>query len=418
MVKLFLSTILLGFGSLAIGQNIEIQPSASIKTVMVFNPQTNDNTPIIKLGSREYLLFLFDDLEAGYKRYQYKVEHRNADWSPSGIFDSEYLNGYSTDYIKVHKNSFNTYQKFTNYQLQFPNQEMSLKLSGNYLLKVFLKDENKPIFTKRFAVHQNSADVGVSVSRYNNPTQADLNQRVQVQVSSGTQNLTESPDGAKLFIMKNNNWEESLTMNRPSFSRTNQLMYNGTDILFEGGAEYNWFDTKNLEVPAMTTEKSFRKDSTYHSVLRVDFPKYNLPYDDYPDVNGNFYIRNNRYGNEYMAASEADYGWVYFALDDFEDQNGQFTPYVVGAFNNWMITEESRLKKDETGLWVNEIFLKQGYYNYHYVVKNNKTNKIEPSYVSGSFWQTENAYQSLFYYRPWGARYDVLIGYGVGNSRR
>lgn len=356
MVKLFLSTILLGFGSLAIGQNIEIQPSASIKTVMVFNPQTNDNTPIIKLGSREYLLFLFDDLEAGYKRYQYKVEHRNADWSPSGIFDSEYLNGYSTDYIKVHKNSFNTYQKFTNYQLQFPNQEMSLKLSGNYLLKVFLKDENKPIFTKRFAVHQNSADVGVSVSRYNNPTQADLNQRVQVQVSSGTQNLTESPDGAKLFIMKNNNWEESLTMNRPSFSRTNQLMYNGTDILFEGGAEYNWFDTKNLEVPAMTTEKSFRKDSTYHSVLRVDFPKYNLPYDDYPDVNGNFYIRNNRYGNEYMAASEADYGWVYFALDDFEDQNGQFTPYVVGAFNNWMITEESRLKKDETGLWVNEIF--------------------------------------------------------------
>ena len=98
-----------------------------------------------------------------------------------------------------------------------------------------------------------------------------------------------------------------------------------------------------------------------------------MPYDDYPDIDGNFFIRNNRYGNEYAANSEADYSWVYFALDA---------------------------------------------YNYQYVVKNTKTGKIDPSYVSGSFWQTENQYQALFYYRPWGQRYDVLMGYGTGNSRR
>lgn len=418
MSKLFFTSLFLVIGCFVFGQIKEVLPPATIKTVMIFNPQTNDNTPIIQLGSRDYLLFLFDDLEAGYKRYQYKVEHRNADWSPSGIFDSEYINGYSTDYIRTHKNSFNTYQKFTNYQLQFPNQEMSLKMSGNYILKVFLKDENKPIFTKRFAVYQNSADVGVSVSRYNNPTNADLNQRLQVQVSSGSQNLTESPDAAKLFIMKNNNWDENLLLDNPSFSRNSQLTYNTATTLFEGGGEYNWFDSKNLEVGALTTERSFRKDSTYHTVLRVDYPKYNLPYDDYPDINGNFYIRNNRYGNEYLAASEADYSWVYFALEKFEDQNGLYTPYVVGAFNNWLLNDDSRLEAEENGLWVNEFFLKQGYYNYQYVVKNNKTGKIEPSYVSGSFWQTENSYQALFYYRPWGGRYDLLIGYGSGNSRK
>ena len=414
----FYSIILCLLTTIVLGQYQEVNPPKNIKTIQVFNPQTNDNTPIIKLGSEESLFFLFDDINAGYRRYQYSIEHRNADWTESNIFQSEFLNGVNADYARTYKNSFNTYQKYTNYQIQFPNEQMNIKLPGNYILKVYLDTDDNPVFTKRFAVYQPITDVGVMVSRFNNPTVKELNQRLQVQVSSGTQNLTEVPDGAKLFLMKNNNWNEGYFVNRPSFSRPNQLTYNDTNTLFEGGAEYNWFDNKNLEVPSMTTEKTFRKDSVYHTVLRVDFPKYNLPYDDYPDIDGNFYIRNNRYGNEYAANSEADYSWVYFALDAFEDQNGLYEPYVVGAFNNWNIDENSRLEKDDSGLWVTELFLKQGYYNYQYVVKNTKTGKIDPSYVSGSFWQTENQYQALFYYRPWGQRYDILMGYGSGNSRR
>jgi len=400
-------------------QPLEVLPPENIKTIQLFNPKTNDNTPIIKLDSDEYLLFLFDDLDAGYKRYNYKVEHRNADWSASSIFQSEYVVGYTSDYVRTHKNSFNTYQRYTNYQIQFPNREMNVKLGGNYLLKVYTDNEDDPIFTKRFAVYQGNVEVGMNVSRYINPTKAEFNQRLQTVIASGTQNLIESNDAAKLFVMKNNNWNDHLIIDRPDFSRTNQLTYNNANINFEGGSEYNWFDTKNLDVPGLTTERNFRKDSVYHTLLRADYPKYNLPYDDFGDVNGNFYIRNNRYGNEYIAASEADYSWVYFALQDFEDQDGLYEPYVVGAFNNWEVTPTSKLKfNSATNLWENEYFLKQGYYNYQYVVKNVKTGKIEPSYVSGSFWQTENMYQGLFYYRPWGQRYDVLMGYGEANSRK
>lgn len=396
----------------------EVQPPNNIKSLQIFNPQSNDNTPIIRLKSDEYLLFLFDDVNAGYQRYQYAIEHRNADWSESGIFQSEYLDGISADYARIHKNSFNTYQRYTNYQIQFPNQQMNVKLPGNYLLKVYLNNPDQPLFTQRFAVYEPLTDIDMMVSRFNNPTIPTLNQRLQVNVISGTQNLTEVPDGAKLFLMKNNNWKDSYFVDRPTFSRNNQLTYNNPDILFPGGAEYNWFDNKNLEVASMTTEKTFRKDSVYHTVLRPNIPGYNLPYNDYPDINGNFYIRNNRFGNEYAANSEADYSWVYFALDAFDDQNGLYIPYVVGAFNNWSIDDNSRLKKDDSGLWVTELFLKQGYYNYQYVVKNIKTGKIDPTYVSGSFWQAENQYQALFYYRPWGKRYDVLMGFGTGNSRR
>ncbi|WP_313373626.1 type IX secretion system plug protein domain-containing protein [Chishuiella sp.] len=404
--------------SIVFSQYNEIQPPDNIKSLQIFNPQSNDNTPIIRLNSDEYLIFLFDDINAGYKRYQYTIEHRNADWSESGAFQSEYFNGVNYDYARVYKNSFNTYQRYTNYQIQFPNQQMNVKLPGNYILKVYLDNQDKPLFTQRFAIYEQLVDVDMLVSRFNNPTNPELNQRLQINVISSTQNLTEVPDGAKLFLMKNNNWKESYFVDRPTFSRSNQLTYNNPDILFPGGSEYNWFDNKNLGVASMTTEKTFRKDSVYHTVLHPDIPKKNFVYDDYPDINGNFYIRSIRYGNEYAANSEADYSWVYFALDTFDDQNGLYVPYVVGAFNNWTIDEKSKLKKDDSGLWVTELFLKQGYYNYQYVAKNTKTGKIDPTYVSGSFWQAENQYQALFYYHPWGKRYDVLMGVGTGNSRR
>lgn len=400
-------------------QNVEVQIQKNIGTVQIFNPKTNDNTPIIKLNSDEKLIFLFDDLNGGYTRYNYKIEHRNADWSESNIFQSEYLIGLPSDYVKTHKNSFNTFKKYTNYQIEFPNTQMNVKLAGNYLLKVYTNNENKPVFTKKFAIYQGNVEVGIQFSRYINPTKPEFNQRLQTTVSSQYQNLLETADGAKLFVMKNNNWADSKTNLRPDFSRNNQLTYNNLEWTFEGGSEYNWFDNKNLEINGLTTERTFRKDSVYHTILRVDVPKYNYPYDDFGDINGNFFIRNNRFGNEYLASSEADYSWVYFALDNFDDQNGLYEPYVVGAFNNWEISNLSKLKfNEESKLWENELFLKQGYYNYQYVVKNTRTNLIETSYVDGSFWQTENIYQGLFYYRPWGGRYDILMGYGEVNTRK
>ncbi len=411
------------FVLLLIAQNLlgqlNVNPPKNIGTIQVFNPQTNDNTPIIRLNSDEYLLFLFDDFNAGYKRYNYKIEHRNADWSKSSIFENEYLNGFFNDYVKTYKNSFNTYTRYTNYQIKFPNNDMNVKIGGNYLLKVYTDNEDNPIFTRRFAVYEGNVNVAMHVTRYINPIKEQLNQWVQTVVTSSNQNLVESPDASKLFIMKNNDWNDFVTNIPPTFSNPNQLKYDNQKWVFEGGSEYNWFDTKNLLVPGLTTDSSFRKDSVYHTVLRVDYPKFNLPYDDFGDINGNFFIRNNRFGNEYLAASEADYSWVYFALDVFDDKNGLYEPYVVGAFDNWEISPRTKMTfNKETNLWEKEFFLKQGYYNYQYVVKNTKTGQIEPSYISGSFWQAENMYQGLFYYRPWGGRYDILMGYGEANSRR
>lgn len=413
-----LISALIGFilsaGSFA-QQYSEAIPPENIKTIQLFNPQTNDLTPLIRLGG-EYLILSFDDLNAGFQEYNYKIEHYNADWTPSGIFQSEFLDGYSSDYIRDYRNSFNTYQNYTHYRITIPNNNVRLKLPGNYVVKVYTKDEDNPVFTRRFAIYEErKVSLGLQTERAIGS--GNLNQRISVVVSSAQVNLTETPDGATLFIMKNNNWNDNLTLKKPQFIRNSQLTYQDQNHLFEGNSEYLWFDTKMLEVPAMSTERVFRQDSLYHTVLRPDFQKWNLGYFDEPDVNGAFYIRNVRLADQTKSGSEADYTWVHFALDEFDDAAGTKELYIVGAFNDWELTPDYRLRKTESNYWEVSVLLKQGYYNYQYAVYDTSTGETSLSEINGSFWQTENLYQALFYYRPWGTRYDVLMGYGEVNTR-
>lgn len=393
----------------------EVKPPENIKTVQLYNPQTNDQTPVARLGG-EYFVLSFDDLNAGFQEYNYKIEHYNADWTPSGIFQSEFLDGYSSDYIRDYRNSFNTYQNYTHYQLIIPNQNARLKLPGNYVIKVYTKDENDPVLTRRFALYDDQkVVVGIQAERAIGT--GNLNQRLNVTASSGQVNLTETPDGATLFIMKNGNWEDNLSIKRPSFVRNSQLTYRDQNHLFEGNSEYLWFDTKNINVPAMSTERIFQDEFLYHTILRPDFQKWNLGYFDESDVNGAFYVRNVNLPDQNLSGSQGDYTWVHFALDEFDDAGGTKELYIVGAFNDWQLAPEYRLKKSENNYWEVAVLLKQGYYNYQYAVYDQSTQSVSYSTINGSFWQTENLYQALFYYRPWGVRYDVLMGYGEVNTR-
>lgn len=55
--------------------------------------------------------------------------------------------------------------------------------------------------------------------------------------------------------------------------------------------------------------------------------------------------------------------------------------------------------------------LKQGYYSYQYL-QMTSDGTLQPIPSEGSFYQTENKYQALIYYRGQGQRTDRLVGYG------
>jgi hypothetical protein len=72
---------------------------------------------------------------------------------------------------------------------------------------------------------------------------------------------------------------------------------------------------------------------------------------------------------------------------------------------------------ESVSAYICEAYLKQGYYNYQYLVVNQKTGAADEEGFEGNWYETGNEYQILVYYRPFGVRYDQLMLSATMNSR-
>lgn len=124
---------------------------SSIRTVQLVQQGKPFSTPIYTLNSPEVLALSFDDLNGGFEAYNYTLIHCNADWTPSNLFQNQYLEGLFDDQIVTNTPSVNTIQRYTHYELTLPNANMQMKQSGNYLLMVYRNfDKSQPVLTRRF----------------------------------------------------------------------------------------------------------------------------------------------------------------------------------------------------------------------------------------------------------------------------
>ncbi|NQZ75556.1 MAG: DUF5103 domain-containing protein, partial [Ekhidna sp.] len=104
----------------------------------------------------------------------------------------------------------------------------------------------------------------------------------------------------------------------------------------------------------------------------------------------------------------ADYAKVRFTL---VSEPIQGDVYVAGRYNNWNLSDVNRMRyttQGGVGRYETSIPLKQGYYEYMYVVDNST---LPSYYYEGSHFQAENEYEILVYYRMPGNVNDELIGY-------
>ncbi|MGB5362687.1 MAG: DUF5103 domain-containing protein [Aureibaculum sp.] len=404
---LFFSVLLVFTG---IAQNNVIRnPPDQIKSIVLRSKLTNNYTPIIRLG--EGFTLEFDDLSYDQEEYTYKIEHYDYDWQPSGLISTEYINGYSSDYIRDFENSFNTLQPYTYYKLQIPNDNTQIKLSGNYVISV-LNNYDEVLFSRPFIVYDSQVDVGVSVHRNRDIASLNTKQSLQFTINHPNLLINNPSQEIKVAIYQNNDWNTVIKDLKPQFYRGSQLIYKYIDkISFWAGNEFLFFDTKQIRTANNNIARVTLND-IFDSYLYLDEERLHRPYTLYPDINGNFVIRSVDGGE---TSTEADYTWVHFRLETFENI-GQDNIYVYGNFNGWQLTEENKMSFDERlKIYTCKLLLKQGFYNYLYVTAN-EVGKINNHAIEGSFYQAENDYTVLVYYKPFGSRYDQVIGYGSANS--
>ncbi len=380
-----------------------------IKTISVRPLLTNVFAPFIKLN--ETLAVSFDDLNADMQEYTYQITHCDFDWNPTNLTETEYIVGYANDRIRNYETSFNTLQPYVHYQFQIPNQNTRIRITGNYLISVLNEDE-EIVFSRKFVIYQNKTNVGVSIHRGRSLIDRQDKQSVQFTVYHPNLRINNPSQEIKTVLLQNNDWKTAITDVKPQFIRGDQLLYKyDKQTSFWAGNEFLFFDSKSIRTAGPNIHSIKQGEDLYETLLYTDEERKNKPYTLDQDINGNFVVRIlNGDGN-----LEADYTWVHFSLA-VSEENKNKTIFVNGNFNDWQLINSNKMMYNkEAAVFEAKILLKQGFYNYNYVSLNTE-NLVDPTTIDGSFYQTENEYTVLVYYRKTGSRYQEIIGLGKGNS--
>jgi len=381
--------------------------SQNIKSIQLRPLQENNFSAIVPLGT--VLELSFDDLDADSKDYQYKIAHMTHDWEPSRLSSSQYINGFDQNTIIEVTNSFNTLQSYSHYSVQIPNVNTVITKSGNYLLSV-LNSYDELMFTRRFVLYENATTVGVSVERSRNTKTLNTQQTVQFSITHPNIQINNPSQEINVVILKNNNWNEKITDLQPTFFKPNQLLYTYTNKTnFWGGNEYLYFDNKIIRNNSLNVVKVIKEDVFHHYLYPYTFNQFN-EYKYNPDINGQFVVRTIEADD---SRTEADYAMMHFSvLADEPIANKDL--YVYGAFNDFNITEENRMEyNSKEKYYAANMLLKQGFYNYTFVTLDANGN-VNTNDILGTFYETENEYTVIVYYKPFGSFYERVIGIGTG----
>lgn len=378
-----------------------------IKTIQLRPLGENNFSAIVPLGS--ILKLSFDDLDADSKEYKYKIEHKTHDWKPSRLLSSQFVNGFDQNTIINVTNSFNTLQSYTHYEVKIPNINTVITKSGNYLVSV-LDAYDAVVFTRRFVLYENATTVPVSVIRSRNIKTMDTQQTIQFSVNHPGIRINNPRQEIHVTLLKNNNWNESIHDVQPTFFKQNQLLYTYTNKTnFWGGNEYLNFDSKILRNKSLNIVKITKKEVYNHYLYPFTFNAYR-DYTYNPDINGQFAVRTLE-GND--NSTEADYALMHFSLQ-VDEMFKEKEVYVYGAFNNFSIGKKNSMNynpKNQT--YHTSILLKQGFYNYTFATLG-ADGLVNTNEINGSFFETENEYTAIIYFKPSGSLYDRVIGVGSG----
>ncbi len=388
----------------------EVTPPYNIKTASFIQNNVNQ-VPIFKLG--DGFLFQFDDLFGNEANYYYEIVHCDYDWIPSEIPKSEYLQGFDGQRIQEYTNSLNTLQTFSHYQLSIPNQNTQLRISGNYILKIL--DENREVvFSRKLILYEDIVMIPFQIKRARTVNNMEYKHNMEFSIKSKSINFQNPLKNIKVILIQNGQFNNEIKNIIPQYTIGNDLIYNyDTQTQFWAGNEFLYFDTNNIRAASNNVAHVESGSDIYKSYLFTNKARGNYPYSYIQDVNGTFVVRNINATNRDI---EADYSWVYFSLSApaFMLNKGI---YIGGMFNNFSLSPEYKMDYNkEKGIFEKAILIKQGFTSFQYYVADEKGNIDYKNAIDGNFYQTENDYSVIVYYRENTDRYDRVIGKGNANS--
>lgn len=374
-------------------------PPQHIQSLQLYKKGNLQSAPILRLNSSQKLILEFDVLNDQSQQFRVSVTHRNRDWSESGLSPNFYLSGFNSTYFSGGLSSFSQRPSYRHFRYEFPNSQLSFKLSGNYLLSVYDYNSNELLFSLPFFVYE---DQGVLETRIEQlfVNREDLRAEDQLFSRYEYPNFVEFPQFDLTYVYAQNRfWGRAKTVRNYDTSSPDAVHFHlGREQAFLSNYEFNTLDLRGvtadgqriLEVQNQTTPPTvtLRRDIQAFTVAPRFFPdsRFGLPADD----------RNASYFN------------VQFRLETMNKLPQTEELYLVGDFNNWTINRLNRLQyRQDTGLWEGTAFIKEGHYAYKYVRMENGT--IDDLSLDQGFQNRRRTYTTFIYYKDPSRSFDRIL---------
>lgn len=389
----------------------------TVKTLQVYKsgdalsyPVTYLNTPAVGIDIN------FDVLGEEMNQITYTVVHCDANWEPSDLSVNEYLDGFQQSYVNDYEYSMSTNIDYVHYALTIPNDDVHLKVSGNYTTIMINEDTGDTLLTACFSLVEQEVDIYGAVGGTSSHGISGKSQQLNFTVTHSGYQLTRPIQETKVVVKQNNSILRQAIDNTPTYIRKDELVYEqNPKFSFPGGGEYRVIEGVSTRYGGIGIKNIEFHTPYHHYNLEASEPRGAKRYEFKNDINGQFVVRRQESDDE-DTPYEAEYIVVHFSIP-MEDPILDGRIYVSGGFTYDQLNANTQMiYNNKRKAYEAHMILKQGYYNFRYYTVSSWDKKLKSAPMEMDAYQTENDYQVFFYHQPMGGRYDRLIGYKVINS--
>lgn len=410
------ASLLLLMQTLLKGQtNPEGVYAANIRSVRLHTYGDQEAMAIYKLNSTDRVELHFDDMETRVKSYYYSYQLCDYKWRPVNLSPFDFIKGFTQQRITGYRFSSIAYTRYIHYQAILPEANSLPTRSGNYLVKVFLDgDTSKLVFTKALLVLDSKASVSAQVVQPFTPDRYNTHQHIKFTVNIDGVNTSNASQQIKVVVLQNNRWDNAQGNVLPTFIRNNSIEYsNENSFVFAGGKEWRWLDLRSFRLLSERVDSANSKRTDIY--VKPDIDRSGQRYVYYADLDGGYIVTTYESINPYWQGDYANVHFKYITPNQAPYPDKDL--YLIGQLTGYQLNENSKMNFNaEKGLYENTQYLKQGYYSYGYMLVN-KDDALKRTEPDGNYWETENNYTVLVYYKSFMDQSDQLIGVAKINTR-
>jgi hypothetical protein len=381
----------------------------NIKTVLLYPGNDQLSPPIVPVQQSASLIMEFDELVTDFQNYYVKIIHCNADWTVSSLNPIQYMDDYNEFFINDRNISVGTRVLYIHYKFPLPG----VKLSGNYLVKVYRDyNEDDLILTRRFMAYDNFVRVNPVVKFSADPGERNFSQQVDFNIDYSRYEIINPMQNVSVVLRQNHRWDKAISDLKPVVVNEDvkslEYFYFNRENNFKGGNEFRVIDIRSSNFSGFNINKVRRDSNRSEAFVYVEKSRAAEAYTQplIADFDGKYKIENYETGD---SENMVDYMYVTFSFES-EPVNGKI--YVMGLMTDWKPEKSFEMIYNSVEKkYTCRVLLKQGIYNYKYALVNLQKGTSDENYFEGTHSLAQNNYDVIVYYRPFGSRNDLIIGY-------